>query len=230
MQFTVLIEFLVPGLTTTLLALAMLPDKALPQLPQVIPMGDTGSTLLLLAISYPVGILINFAIFKVQRLLINPPIRREILGKFKSQGKDLIALCNEVFEMRIGKEPATPEELRDIFDGMKDLVFSKNVERFSQSHLFHEGLQRFSRGMLMPLLMAVAWVWHNQSTARFLPVGIFGLLLAFALWLLSHSIRTDDEQAARFFVLLTRGSSVQQVSESRPTLASTGRPASPSAR
>jgi hypothetical protein len=218
MQFTVLIEFLVPGLTTTLLALALLPAGAVPQLPQGIPSGDNASTLLLLAISYPIGILVNFAIFKAQRRLLNPLERRSIISKFSSQGANLIVLCNELFQMNIVKEPATttPEELRDIFDGMRALISSRNIEHFSQSHLFYDGLQRFSRGMLLPLGMAVAWVWIHQGAARLLLAVVFVLLFLFAIWLLIHSIRIDEEQVARFFVLLVRQDRL--ISENRPTL------------
>jgi hypothetical protein len=120
--------------------------------------------------------------------------------------------------MNIVKEPATttPEELRDIFDGMRALISSRNIEHFSQSHLFYDGLQRFSRGMLLPLGMAVAWVWIHQGAARLLLAVVFVLLFLFAIWLLIHSIRIDEEQVARFFVLLVRQDRL--ISENRPTL------------
>lgn len=60
MQFIVLIEFLIPGLATVLLCLALFPSAIAQNLRQVLAAEDTAIALVILAVSYPVGHLINF--------------------------------------------------------------------------------------------------------------------------------------------------------------------------
>ncbi|MGA9773238.1 MAG: hypothetical protein WBV94_29675 [Blastocatellia bacterium] len=82
MQFTVLIEFLVPGLATTLLTLLLLPEGAVPELSQGLLKGETASALLLLAVSYPVGILTNFPVFQLVQRALSLKIRRNLIEKY----------------------------------------------------------------------------------------------------------------------------------------------------
>jgi hypothetical protein len=95
MQFTVLIEFLVPGLATTLLALFLLPEGAVQKLLQDFPTGETAPTLLLLAVSYPVGLLTNYPVFWLQRRLVSVNARRSIFKSYEKRGINLEELVNE---------------------------------------------------------------------------------------------------------------------------------------
>src|SRR3712207_4605563 len=117
MQFTVLIEFLVPGLATTLLVLLLFSGAAVPQMPQDLPAGETASALLLLAVSYPVGILTNFPIFHfVQRRIVSDRARRLIVEKYESMGAGLVSLVNAQCGEKLSKPlPRDREGLATMF-------------------------------------------------------------------------------------------------------------------
>jgi hypothetical protein len=230
MQFTVLIEFLVPGLATTLLVLFLLPNGAVPQLPQGLPAGETASALLLLAVSYPVGILTNFPMFQlIQRRIVSVRARQDIVVTYAAMGIDLVALVNTQFGVTLPKPPVNDQEtrvgrlhlwlrrfvtllkppvgecerLRMLFGLMRAFVFSKNYERLNANHLYHEGLQRFARGMLLPLPLACVVVGSYRTPKWGLLISLCALL-AFSAWrLLLHSVKTEDDQIVRFFVILT---------------------------
>lgn len=206
MQFTVLIEFLVPGLLTTLLFLALLPCDAVPRLPQGVPTGDTVTALLLLAVSYPVGILVNFPIFWFQKNFLTPRIHRAILKKYKAKGANLPNLISEQCNLNQPEKSSTDnhKELRDVFGLLRAAVFGKNIDRLNANHLYHEGLQRFARGMPLPLLLAAFLVWREQGSMWEWLVAGLGILLLIALWLLRYSLRAEEEQVVRFFLALVR--------------------------
>lgn len=204
MQFTVLIEFLVPGLATTLLVLYLLLDGAVPHLPQGLPTGETASALLLLAVSYPVGILTNFPVFKlIQQRLVVVKARQYILDEYAARDIDLVLLVNNHFGITLSQPPAGDRQgLRALFGFMHAFVFSKNIERLNANHLYHEGLQRLARGMFLPLVLASLVVWvHKTSWWLLLIGGFIGLALS-SYALLLHSVRSEEEQIARFFVAL----------------------------
>lgn len=219
MQFTVLIEFLIPGLATTLLAIALLPSGAIPQLPQGMPTGETATALLLLAVSYPVGILVNFPIFvALQQRIITPRTRRGIVAKYAKRGVDLTQLAFQQLGLkRQDKSGASSRaELSELFSLMSAAVFSQNSDRLNANHLYHEGLQRFARGMLPPLLMAMVWVEHAQAPAWGILVAILGGFLLVSLALLVHSIRTEEDQITRFFIALAAAKPQEEVGSVRP--------------
>ncbi|HEV7904026.1 MAG TPA: hypothetical protein VGO96_09305 [Pyrinomonadaceae bacterium] len=204
MQFTVLIEFLVPGLATTLLLLFILPDGAVPKPPLSLPTGETASALLLLAVSYPVGILTNFPLFLLQRRVMSRNIRRRIFEKYAARGFDLAELVNKQFGITASNLPIDYEEkLQSLVHLMSVFVFSKNVERMHSNHIYHEGLQRLARGILPPLLLAGYVVSKNQTPSWFLLVAICVLLAASACSLLYYSINAEYEQIAGYFITLT---------------------------
>jgi hypothetical protein len=210
MQFTVLIEFLVPGLATTLLALALLPCNALPQLPLSMPtggIGDTVTALLLLAVSYPIGILVNFPIYQAQRHFLTPRVHRAIVTKYAREGVNLSDRVIQYFNVKKEGHSGvlSREELRDVFSLLRVSVFARNINRLNSQHLYYESLQRLARGMLVPLLLAGAWVWGSHTTAKVFLVSVLGLLCAMSFWLLCYSIRAEEDQVARFFIVLAWG-------------------------
>jgi hypothetical protein len=161
MQFTVLIEFLVPGLATTLLLLFLLPDGAVPKPPQGLPIGETVSALLLLAVSYPVGILTNFPLFQLQRWLISRNTRQRVFEKYAARGLDLTTLISKKFGITPDNLPDNyQEKVQFVFHLMSAFVFSKNVERMHSNHIYHEGLQRLARGVL-PAFFLTSYVVRN---------------------------------------------------------------------
>jgi hypothetical protein len=116
MQFTVLIEFLVPGLATTLLALALLPDGVVPKLPQGLASGETVSALLLLAVSYPIGILTNFPIFKlIQRPFVTATMRKIILKNYERDGVHLVPIVSTQYGIGLSEVSPNREGLRKLF-------------------------------------------------------------------------------------------------------------------
>jgi hypothetical protein len=205
MQFTVLIEFLVPGLAMTLLILFLLPVGSVPQLPQGLPAGETASALLLLAVSYPVGILTNFPVFQlIQRRIVSFKARQYIVEKYAAMGIDLEALVNMQFGITLPNSPAGNREgLRALFSFMRAFVFTKNIERLNANHLYHEGLQRLARGMLLPLLLASIVIYSYKTPLWPLLILLCALLAISSCALLLHSVKTEDEQIVRFFVVLT---------------------------
>lgn len=204
MQFTVLIEFLVPGLATTLLLLFILPDGAVPKPPLGLPTGETASALLLLAVSYPVGILTNFPLFLLQRRLVSRNTRRRIYERYAARDLDLAKLVDKQFGIAPCNLPTDyDEKLQSLFHLMSVFVFSKNVERMHSNHIYHEGLQRLTRGILPPLLLAIYVVSKNQTPLWLLLVAICVGLAASACLLLYHSVNAEYEQIVWYFLTLT---------------------------
>lgn len=201
MQFIVLIEFLVPGVATTLLAIALLPKDSVPLTLEGLPSGETASVLLLLAISYPVGILTNFAAFLLQRWLLTPRLHRAILANYSKIGFDLTELAGQQLSLRVNVRlhAGTRDELRDLFNLMRTIAVSNNIERLNTIISFQEGLQRFARGMLLPLILAAVLISRQQSPNLVL-VGVFGGLFVLSLLLLKYSLANEEEQVARFFL------------------------------
>lgn len=204
MQFTVLIEFLVPGLATTLLLLYILLDGAVPKLPEGLPSGETASALVLLAVSYPVGILTNFPLFALQRILVSKNARRRVFERYGKMGIDLAALVKEQFGPTPVSLPTNDnEKLQSIFRLMSAFVFSKNIERLHSNHIYHEGLQRLARGVLPPLLLASYVIWKNQAPSRLMLVAFCIGLSASACFLVRHSVNVEYEQIVRYFLVAT---------------------------
>jgi hypothetical protein len=206
-HFTVLIEFLVPGLATTLLTLALLPLGAIPQLPTTLPTGEAATALLLLAVSYPVGILTNSPVYKLQSLLLTPWAHRSILEKYQRYGLKLTELASRHIGLIAIAEPqSSRERLRDLFGSIRASVFSKNIARLNANHLYHEGLQRFARGMFIPLALAAILVCRKQLPAWQVLLAALSILFVSALSLLIFSVRTEEEQVVRFFIVLAASS------------------------
>jgi hypothetical protein len=230
MQFTVLIEFLVPGLATTLLLLFLLPAGAVPSPPQGLPTGETASALLLLAVSYPVGILTNFPAFWLQRRLVSVKTRQSIFESYKDRGVNLEELVNKQFNIMLFKDFEQKADEADstsicrrvyryfyaklslsagdrpkfkaLFDLIGAYVFSQNIERANAYHLFQEGIQRLARGMLLPLLLASIVVLNKQTPGRFYLV-LFCIGLAWSSYrLVRHSVNTEYEHLVRSFLAL----------------------------
>jgi hypothetical protein len=206
MQFTVLIEFLVPGLATTLLTLALLPDGVVPKLPQGLASGETVSALILLAVSYPVGILTNFPVFKlVQRPVVTAGARKWIFRRYAGIGTDLSVIVSKQYGLDSSWFKLDREGLRTLFGFMRSFVFTKNIDRLNDNHLYHEGLQRLARGMLLPLTLASIVVWRHNTPGRGYLITFCVTLFVSACALMVHSVKTEDEQIVRFF-LATRDS------------------------
>jgi hypothetical protein len=205
MQFTVLIEFLVPGLATTLLLLYIYLGGTMPTLPPGLPVGETASALLLLAVSYPVGILVNFPLFKLQRRIISRKVRQELFKNYESRDIDLVALVSTQFGFALAKPPVTDhEKLESAYRLLRAFVFSKNIERLYANHNYHESLQRLARGILPPLVLAAGVVvWKMQIQPRSIALAASCLLLAVsACYLLHHSIEVEYEQVVSYFLVL----------------------------
>lgn len=213
MQFTVIIEFLMPGLAALLLGLALLPGGALPPPPSGAPTGETATALLLLAVSYPVGHLVNFPIYVlVQQKLLAPLARRRAFREFSKKGIDLAKLATRQLELQ-GALPfsgSTQAEARRLFHYMRAVVFCKNIERLNSDHLYHQGLQRLARGMFVPILMAGLLVERQGRPGWLSLVVVLVVFFLVCLALLVHSVRREEEQIATFFTALTSG-------EGRPT-------------
>lgn len=204
MQFTVLIEFLIPGLATTLLALALLPAGAIPQPPQGMPSGETATALLLLAVSYPVGILVNFLVFLIQRRFLTPRLHRRMLARYKSLGLDIVDAGSRLFNLN-KSEPLKvnkPEEVRRLFNLVRAFVAARNIDRMNTIILFQEGLQRFSRGMLLPLVLAVAFVLRERMPGWQVLTGVFAVLFVLACLLLRYSVGNEEEYIVNLFAIL----------------------------
>lgn len=204
MQMTVLIEFLVPGLATTLLLLFLLPDWAVLKLPHGLSTGETASALLLLAVSYPVGILTNYPLFAIQRWLVSKKARERVIKKYKERDLNVEELVNKQFRIAPSNLPADdPERLGSLFHLMSAFVFSKNIERLHSNHIYHEGLQRLARGILPPLVLASYVVCTNQTPKWGLLVGFLIGLAASACFLVRHSVNVEYDQIVRYFLVLT---------------------------
>jgi len=201
MQFTVIMEFLIPGLAALLLGLALLPCGAIPQLPQA-PTGETATALLLLAVSYPVGHLVNFPVYIVlQKWLLVPWARRRTFKRYSETGDNLADLATKQLGFKSkGFSGGTWEERKRLFTYLQALIFSKNINQLNSDHVYHQGLQRLARGMLIPILMAI-WLVCRQARPAWgwlvLALSIF-FLVCFAL--LVHSIRREEDQIAAFFI------------------------------
>lgn len=203
MQFTVLIEFLVPGLATTLLALALLPGAEGQLTPKALPASETLSALILLAISYPVGILTNFAAFLVQRKLLTPRLQRGILADYVKRGIDLLKLAHQRVGFTFNVDPGKPADVREFFNLLRAIVGVANVERLNAVVVFQEGLQRFARGMLLPLLLASVLVFVERIQGRWVLLVVFAGFFFLAALLLKYSVSNEEGHVVRYFVTLT---------------------------
>jgi uncharacterized protein (DUF433 family) len=202
MQFTVLIEFLIPGLLTVLAFLLVVMGGELPDLKGSSSAGDTVSMLLLLAVSYPVGILVNFPIFKTLQKKLSWKAKKEILDRYqKEQNLDLVEVARHHFGLNF--KARSQEDLSDLWDALRAAAFSSGIERLASNHSYHEGLQRLARGMLVPLLLLFGLVaWHVERPFSWLHLGLIVGLLSLSAWLLSHSLKTENGQIARFFLVI----------------------------
>ncbi len=203
MQFTVLIEFLVPGLATSALVLFLWSNGTMPQLPQGFNLGDTITALILLAVSYPVGILTNFPIYKlIQTSIINNKVRRRILEDYNKRGLNLTELVSNEFSIPLPITGSNEEDnAKEIFSFIRAFTFSQNIERLNSNHLYHEALQRLGRGMFIPLILASIVFIRHAANWRLLIFFCF-LFALFAGALIVHSIKTAEEQHVRFFIAL----------------------------
>jgi hypothetical protein len=205
MQFTVLIEFLIPGLVTVLLGLVLCPEAAT-LVHKSLPPGDATTALLLLAISYPVGHLVNFPVFLVlQQALLMPIARRLTFRAYKAMGLDLADRATQqlgIDGVKFGK--SSRKEIRELFNYMETVVFCRNIERLNANDLFYKSLQRLARGMLFPLLLAIYLVWNQKICAQ-LPAVLVVLSVFFGvcLLLLIYFLRVQENEIARFFIVLT---------------------------
>jgi len=211
MQFTVLIEFLVPGLATLLLGLAFLPDGAMPRLPPGIPTGDTATALLLLAVSYPVGVLANFPVFRLlQQGLLMPRVRQRILKAYKDKGNDLVERAEQLgirIRKNTGEETSQPTgvEIRELFSYMQVVVFRGNDDRLNANDLFYKSLRRLARGMLFPLLLAAVLVVYRKGFTPWSAALVLLLAASFFVcyWMLEYFLERGEDEIARFFVTST---------------------------
>jgi len=96
------------------------------------------------------------------------------------------------------------EELRDWFGLMRAAVFAKNIDRLNANHLYHEGLQRFARGMPLPTILAFAWIVKESGSlwVSLIALVVFIAFFSMAIWLLRYSVEAEDEQIVRFFIML----------------------------
>lgn len=200
MQLTVLIEFLVPGVATILLVLALLPGGALPEPPCSLPAGDTVTALLLLAIAYPVGILVNVPVFWFQQYVLLPRARQKILERYGCK-------LQEVVGKVVAKSPGqvSQKTLRDAFEQLHAAAFAGNIDRLNAHRDFHQGIQRLCRGIVIPLLLAMYWVCDSGNPGRCLLVAMLLILLGLSSWLLWYSVGMDERRIAVFYVQLESG-------------------------
>ncbi len=123
---------------------------------------------------------------------------------------DLVELVNKQLSVTVSKPPdgklstEDKESIRTIFGFMRALTFSRNIERLNANHLYHEGLQRLARGMLLPLLLASIVVWQHKSPGWPLLIAVFIILAISSYALLLHSLKTEEDQLIRFFVAWTK--------------------------
>jgi hypothetical protein len=205
LQFTVIIEFLIPGLATLLIGMALLPSGTLPPPPEGLPSGDTAAALLLLAISYPVGHLVNFPVFFfLQQRRLVPRARRRLVAEYMAKGIDLEKRVRQLlgFERPEGSADARMDP-GELFRYLRAVIYSKNVERLNENHLYHQGLQRLARGMLVPLVMAAFLVLRDDGWLRVVLLPILGSFFIVCLELLIHSINKDEEQMVDLFLVLS---------------------------
>lgn len=205
MQFTVIVEFLIPGLATLLLSLAFFPGRQVPPLPGGLA-GETATALVLLAVSYPVGHLVNFPVYMLlQRRLLTPKARQSIVKEYAERRIDLPKLAG-----RPSGFLGTPEEVRDLFAHIRAVVLGMNIERFNSYHQYHEGIQRLSRGMLVPIIMAIVLVWREKGPLWVSLALALGSSFLVLLALLMHSVRREEDQFARFFVTSSRPQAIEE--------------------
>jgi len=210
MQFTVLIEFLIPGLATVLIGLALLPTGSLPPLPELLSGNDTATTLLLVAIAYPVGIIVNFPLFWLQQRLFTVPARRAIVLKYSKEVK-----LQPFFGSVEGLQTLGVEALRDLFAPVRIEVFRENFERFRSRHKFYESLQRLARGMVLPLFLTGVWAVLKQGLMAVAVVFVLLLLEYFSVWLLQHAVREEEENVVRWYLAMSPNREMGGVSDAK---------------
>src|SRR4029078_6105098 len=191
MQFAIIVEFLLPGLAAVLLTFGLVPH-GVEALQHAMDKSKEATTLALLVVSYPVVILTNFPIFEFFQVpWVMPRARRRVLETFRKKGVDLFETVK-----RFGV-PA--QEPRDLFQAMRAVVFRENIVRFNANHLYHEGLQRLARGVLVPLVLGIIMLMqHDQCLLALVSVLLFGV----ALRLLFYSIEHEEEELVRYFLVI----------------------------
>jgi hypothetical protein len=205
MQFTVLIEFLIPGLVTVLLGLALLAPATLSSLRGAVPTGDAAAALLLLAVSYPIGHLVNFPVFQwIQRPLLTPRIRRDIVERYRKLDLPLEARASQRLGVPVGAN--SQQEIEQLFGYIQAIAFSANIAQLNANDLFYKSLERLARGMLFPSLLAIYVIWRNKILEGW-PLGVviivlFGLFIVSFL-LLRYSLKQKEDEIARFFLAVT---------------------------
>jgi hypothetical protein len=152
----------------------------------------------------------------LQKRLISPWGRRSIISHYSDLGIDLMETGNRRFGLSLGKDSGdiSREDMRELFNLMRALVFRENIDRLNANHLYHEGLQRLARGMLLPLVLAILVVLQSNSPLKSALTALLGFFLIISLALLVHSVRTEDAQIAHFFLTSTELVIVKSLSPS----------------
>jgi hypothetical protein len=200
MQVTVLVEFLVTGLAMVIALLSCY----FPNWQKFLLANESGNVRLfvLLGLSYCVGIISNFAIYyPIQKLFLRPLVRKYIVRRFKKLGHDLVEETEKA--AGLNKENSSAGHTRICFDFMRDMALRHDRTSIDNSSGFQRGLQRLTRGLIVPAVLLTAVYWSR------LPQGLRGLLIAgiiVDLCMLIHSVYSEDEDVARAFVLSRRPS------------------------
>jgi hypothetical protein len=231
MQFYVIVEFLIPGFATTLLALYILEKPLyslfnlhlLDLLKNAFESSETLTIFVLLTIAYPIGILTNFVIYLLlQRWLLLPYARKKALSEWHKAGVDVTKLVQKLLVQSGESETSADNKLKDeiLFRIMYAFIFSCNIDRLNSNYLYHEGLQRLSRGLIFTLILAFVLVITNRP--HFFEVWLF-LLSAFfiiAAFLLKFSVELNEKNIVLFFVTLIQSSIVLEVTTQNSFLSS----------
>lgn len=223
MQFYLIVEFLIPGFATTLLAICLLEQSSFNLLMNIPKQSETLIVLVLLTIAYPIGILTNFLIYMLlQHWLLRPCARKKVLNKWYKVGVDVTKLVQRLL-IRSGEIVSSVDDklkIEKLFEIIYSFVFSHNIDRLNSNYLYHEGLQRLSRGIIPSLLLAIALVLKKHpSYYEFWLVFLF-ILFIIAIWLLKYSVDHNEEFIVRFFVTLMQSSIVSEVKKQTSFLSS----------
>jgi hypothetical protein len=200
MQFTVLIEFLVPGLVTLVIGLALFYGGPCQSLPGSGSAYETINALLFIAIAYPVGILTNFVLYQPQKYCITPAVRRRTISRHLGQG-----IFDQHIEGVRSPSQLSRQRLQDIFGELEASVFRENIARFDSQYQFYESLQRLARGMVLPSILLSFWLHSVVAPWSALPFLGPVLLACLSIWLLCHSVQAGAELTVRFHIVTAGG-------------------------
>jgi len=169
-----------------------------------LPTGDAAFALVLLAVSYPVGHLINFPVYRLlQWKLLAPRARERTVNKCSAAGVYLAERASQELGFRVAAN--TREDLRELFYYMQTITFSRNIEQFNTHDLFHKSLQRLARGMLFPLLLVAALDLRQNGfsplSLLILLVILVSIIVCIGLW--RHFVQVEENEIARFFLVST---------------------------